>query len=369
MKVLYVHSGNLFGGVETLMLTLARNRLLCPEMEPHFALCFEGRLSRQLSALGVTVHLIGRVKIRNPLSAHRAKAKLRLLLSRESFDVAITHSAWSQAIFGATIRAAGLPLVFWLHGRVTGRHWLEQWAKRTPPNLAICNSHFTASTLDNLYPSVRRHVIYCPSDGSNGSTPADVKEKIREEFSTGPHQIVIAQASRLEEGKGHVLHLNALGMLKDIPGWVCWLIGDVQRPGERRYKKKLQNVANSLGIADRVRFVGDRSDVPKLLEASDIFCQPNSLPESFGLSFIEALSAGVPVVTTSIGGAKEIVDPSCGFLVPPGDVHGLALTLKSLIVDSDLRQRLGAHGPERAHLLCHVQGQIQQLHNSLATVC
>ena len=80
MRVLYVHSGNLFGGVETLMLTLAKNQDLCPQMEPHFALCFEGEFSGQLSAIGASIYSLGSVRVSRPLSVRRARLKLKELL-------------------------------------------------------------------------------------------------------------------------------------------------------------------------------------------------------------------------------------------------------------------------------------------------
>ena len=55
MKVLHISSGNLYGGVEVLLATLAREQACCPEMEPHFALCFEGRLSPELIEFGAAV--------------------------------------------------------------------------------------------------------------------------------------------------------------------------------------------------------------------------------------------------------------------------------------------------------------------------
>ena len=61
------------------------------------------------------------------------------------------------------------------------------------------------------------------------------------------------------------------------------------------------------------------TDVPRLLAAADIHCQPNISPEPFGIAFIEALAAGLPVVTSAIGGAIEIVDDTCGRLVPASD--------------------------------------------------
>src|SRR6202007_1965732 len=95
----------------------------------------------------------------------------------------------------------------------------------------------------------------------------------------------------------------------------------------------------SRGLGERIRFLGQRSDVPQLLAAADIHCQPNTGPEPFGVAFIEAMYAGLPVVTTAMGGALEIVQEECGVLVPPDDPQALADALLPLIRDKDLRAR------------------------------
>src|SRR5881227_1748480 len=100
-RVLHVHSGNLYGGVETLLATLWRERAACPSLETQFALCFEGRLSEELRAAGATVHALGGARVRSPLSVRRARRSLSRLLRENDFDVAACHSSWSQALFGA----------------------------------------------------------------------------------------------------------------------------------------------------------------------------------------------------------------------------------------------------------------------------
>ena len=67
-----------------------------------------------------------------------------------------------------------------------------------------------------------------------------------------------------------------------------------------------------------MRFLGERRDVAACMRAADIHCQPNTAPEPFGLAFVEALYAGLPVVTTALGGALEILTDACGVLVPAG---------------------------------------------------
>jgi glycosyltransferase involved in cell wall biosynthesis len=102
--------------------------------------------------------------------------------------------------------------------------------------------------------------------------------------------------------------------------------------------------------------------------ASDIHCQPNIGPEPFGITFIEALYAGLPVVSTQIGGAVEIITHSCGVLVPPDDPVALAEALAGLIKDPDVRSQLGAAGPERARQLCEPVKILGQLQDVLANV-
>ena len=93
---------------------------------------------------------------------------------------------------------------------------------------------------------------------------------------------------------------------------------------------ELRTAANRAGIADRVRFLGQRADVPRLMAAADVFCQPNIGPEPFGIVFVEALYAGLPVVTSGFGGAAEIVDQTCGVLTTPGDPEAVAAALREL---------------------------------------
>lgn len=368
IRVLHVHAGNMYGGIETMLLTQVRQRNLCPGMESSFALCFDGRFSRELIETGASVHWLGQTRIRQPLTVRRARRNLRELLRQQSFDVVVTHSCWSQAIFGATVRAAALPLVFYQHGPANGRHWLERWARRSVPDAALCNSQFTAATLSQLYPRVRAETVYCPVAPPEASYSEADTRATRAELQTPPRATVIIQVSRMESWKGHASHLEALAQLVDVPDWVCWQVGGAQTPSEKKYLQEIKGKAHRLGVAERVRFLGHRSDVGRLLAAADIFCQPNTGPEPFGITFIEALYAHLPVVTTSLGGALEIVDDACGVLVPPDDAGALAEALRHLIQARAMRTSLGAAGPKRARELSDPAAQMKQLYASLSRI-
>jgi glycosyltransferase involved in cell wall biosynthesis len=202
-------------------------------------------------------------------------------------------------------------------------------------------------------------VLYYPV--SAGEHTDSGRDRLRQQFGAARDDIVIIQTSRLEPWKGHQLHLRALARLRHLPGWVCWIAGGAQRPKEQAYLRELQDLAHELCISDRVRFLGQRSDVPELLSAADLHCQPNIGPEPFGIAFVEALYAGLPVVTTALGGAQEIVDETCGILVKPGDEQELAQALRKLIGDRTLLGRLAAGGPTRARALCGPAAQLEKL--------
>lgn len=365
IRILHLSTDTIFGGVETYLLALVRYGRATESIESSFALAGEGRLGDELRQLRAPAHPLGDVRVRRPSSVRTARRILSELLAREEFDVAICHSPWAQALFAPVVRKAGLPVVFHLHGNVTGRHWLERWARLSPPDMVLTNSEFTASTLEALYPGVNFELIRYPVEDFSSGTDLSDRRAIRDELNTGMDEVVIVQSCRMEGWKGHRLHLQALARLRDLPGWTAWIVGGAQRPGEIAYQRELEALAERGGIRDRVRFVGQRRDVPRILHAADIHCQPNLGPEPFGIAFIEALYAGIPVVTTAIGGALEIIKPGCGVLTKPGDASALAAALRELILQPDLRSRLGAAGPARAAELCDPATQVRRLSAAL----
>jgi len=368
MRVLHVSSGNLYGGVETALVALARFRHLCPAMEPEFALCFEGRLSQELLETGARVHQLGQVRTRKPWTVWSARANLRALLSAHTYDVVVCHMAWPMAMFGRTARSSRAPLGFWAHDAATGSHWLERWARRVPPDIVIGNSRFTEGTVRLLFPKAPCKIVFYPVMPSQPADPKSCRTELRRALDVADDAVAIIQVSRMEAWKGHHLHLEALAKLKDDSRWICWMVGGAQRPVEQQYMREIQAKAIQLGIGERVRFLGQRSDVPNLLAAADIFSQPNLGAEPFGIVFIEALAAGLPVVTTAMGGPQEIIDESCGIAARPGDADQVAASLQRLIDSAELRSRMGRYGPQRARQLCDPAGRIPDLYEALRSV-
>jgi glycosyltransferase involved in cell wall biosynthesis len=336
-------------------------------MHPSFALCFEGRLKSELSALGASLHQLPPVRLRKPQTVLHARRALKLLLEGEPFDVLVCHQPWTCTVFGGTVRDAGFPLVLWLHMAGDGRHWLERLARRTGPDLAICNSRFSAGRAGLWLTGTRTEQVYYPVSAASLYSTAE-RLSVRAALTTSPEDVVVIQVSRLEAWKGQKVLLTALAQLRDVSGWTCWIVGGSQRPAETDYFQELQNTAQEAGIRDRIRFIGERQDVSSVLRAADVFCQPNTEPEPFGLSLVEALETGLPVVTSGVGGASEIVDSTCGLLVPPGDDTALASALHRLVTDLKLRTGLGAAAPRRARTLCDPAQQLCRIQEVLSSV-
>ena len=365
MRVLHVHSGNLFGGVERLLVTLAAHQALAAGVQPEYALCFGGRLAEELRATGVKLHRLPPVRVRWWWTVWRARRALDRVLRVEGGEAVLVHSAWGQALFGPVAKRRGVPLVLWVHAPIVPGAWLERWAARCPPAGLLFNSEFTASA-SARYPQTPRAVLYYPVAAPPATAAPAAREATRAQLGVRPEGVVLLMASRLEAWKGHSALIAALALLEKAPDWHCWIAGGPQRPAEHRYLRALQARVATAGLATRVRFLGQRADVPALLVAADIFCQPNTGPEPFGIVFVEALLAGRPVVGTALGGPLEIVDDSCGCLVPPGDCRALAATLERLIHDGPRRAQLGRAGPARARALCDPARQMARLAEFLA---
>lgn len=358
MRVLHVAAGNLYGGVERILEEIARH---APASSRHeFALSFEGRLAAGLDEAGAARHGLGGVRFSRPLSVWRARRRLRRLVTERRYDAVIGHAPWAFALAAPVV--GGGRAVLWAHDASKGDHWTEQRAARRRPDLVVCNSRFTADAVGSWLDGVRREVIYAPV--SPGAAPSTAREHVRRELGAGQHTTVILMASRLERWKGHAALLRAAERLRG--DWTIWIAGGAQRPHEAEYERELQSLVEGLACRDRVRLLGERRDVDRLLQGADVHCQPNSAPEPFGLAFVEALYASVPVVTTDLGGAREIVTPACGALVRPGDDEALRSALQALVDDPSRREALGVAGPARARALCDPAAQIAALERAIA---
>ena len=108
LRVLHLSAGNLYGGIETFLVTLARHRGLCADIEPAYALCFEGRLAEELRQAGAPVTILGAARMSRPWTLWRVRRRLAELLRRECWDIVATHGCWPHALAAPVVRRDGV---------------------------------------------------------------------------------------------------------------------------------------------------------------------------------------------------------------------------------------------------------------------
>ncbi|MCO5976673.1 glycosyltransferase family 4 protein [Ideonella oryzae] len=181
------------------------------------------------------------------------------------------------------------------------------------------------------------------------------RDRIRHEFGYQDSDTVVAVIAAIEPRKGQELLIRALPrILERAPNVKVLLAGkdDIAQP-ERA-------LASQLGLTDKVTFAGFRPDVKDVIAAADIISAPSYL-EGLGVSIMEAMACGKPVVATTAGGIPEsVVDGETGILFEPGDTAGLANAIIRLAVDDSLRSSMGQKGQARAKHSFSVDSLISQ---------
>jgi glycosyltransferase involved in cell wall biosynthesis len=164
----------------------------------------------------------------------------------------------------------------------------------------------------------------------------------RRSLGIGDDEVVLSFVGRLVPIKRLDVLLRGVALARDRARLRLIVVGD----GDMR--AQLETLSGEFGIADAVTFVGYRRDLTAIASGTDIAVL-SSANEGTPVSLIEAAAAGLPTVSSSVGGVPEVVTPETGILFPPGDVEALAAALRRLASDDELRARLGARARERAH--------------------
>jgi glycosyltransferase involved in cell wall biosynthesis len=190
----------------------------------------------------------------------------------------------------------------------------------------------------------------------------DTRAQWRQAHGIEPRATVVTHIGRFAVQKNHALLVEAFAQVHSDAPLYLLLVGG----GELEDAVREQVV--ELGLQERVRFLGVRADVPAILNASDLFVL-SSRWEGNPMSVMEALAAGLPVVSTAVGGVPELVrEGVTGLLVPSEDTGALACALQALVDDPARRQAMGAAA--RQHAIAHfdirhtVRGY-EQLYESL----
>ncbi len=359
------------GGAEVLVARLAR--MLRERFHFHFVCLDElGSLGEELRGEGFAVEVLHRrsgIDWRLPwrLSRHLARTHTALIHAHQ-------YTPFFYALTARLLRET--PILFTEHGR-----WVPDYPrrKRIVANRLLmrrCDRVIgvgevvrQALIVNEGIPKQRVGVIYNGVDLSPYRQSPPDRAAIRREMNVEEDALVIMQVARLVPIKDHQTALKALAEARrerERPEFSAefspeFSAGNSGRSrsrlarlvlvGEGPEESAIRETIARLGLQDCVRLLGLRSDVSRLLRAADVFLL-SSINEGIPLTVIEAMAAGLPVVSTAAGGVGEVVlDGKTGLLAPVGDAEGLARHLLHLSENAAERKRLGDAGRERAFAL------------------
>jgi glycosyltransferase involved in cell wall biosynthesis len=296
----------------------------------------EGHVTEQLLSAGVPFQSL-RFLLRaiHPVRDLRAVAELTQAVREFNPNLLSLHTAKAGWIGRVVASRLGIPALYTPHGwpfgnrfsplaRLAFRFVERAASKDATAVLCVCEHEKELAVRLQVSDAARLRLIY------NGVH--DVPPEMLARPATSPARIV--SVARFAAPKDHETLLGAMALLGERP-WELDLVGE--GPGEAPARA----LARTLGIGDRVRFLGYQPDPAAVLARAQIFVL-STRSESFPRSVLEAMRAGLPVVASRVGGVPEAVaDGANGFTVPPGDPALLAGALSRLLGDGKLRQQLG----------------------------
>jgi glycosyltransferase involved in cell wall biosynthesis len=334
------------GGAEVLASRLSRQ--LADRYRFVFA-CLDGlgSLGEELRSEGFVVEVLNR---QSGIDLSCA-ARLREFWRREKVDVVHAHQ-YTPFFYAMVARRwrRSPPLLFTEHGRFfpdyprTKRIVFNRlMLGRSDQVVGVGESVRRALIANEGIPAGRVEVIYNGVDPrAFDSQPID-RAAVRREIGIEPDDLMVIQVARLDHLKDHSTAVRAIQQVaREVPKAQLVLVG------EGPELDKIQRAIGQCDVQNHVRLLGLRHDVARLLAAADVFLL-TSVSEGIPVTILEAMAAGLPIVSTAVGGVPEIVVPEVtGLLAPSGDDAGLARAICRLAVDRGHACELGHQGRLRA---------------------
>ncbi|MDD5529184.1 MAG: glycosyltransferase family 4 protein, partial [bacterium] len=158
----------------------------------------------------------------------------------------------------------------------------------------------------------------------------------KREFNINEKELIVGVVGRLTLQKGIDKFIEVVKKI-DVPDIKFIIVGKGELENE------LKTLVKNMNLQDKIIFTGQRQDIPDILSIYDIFLSTSNW-EPFGITIIEAMAVGLPVVAFAVDGIKEIVKENCGILVPYPDVDKIVETISFLKNNPDKRKEMGMNG-------------------------
>jgi len=233
----------------------------------------------------------------------------------------------------------------------------------------ICVSNATAAQFNDVKEKV--HVVYNGIDPSDYN-PAKTKGLLRSELKIGTNTVVIGSTGRLVPRKGYENLIHAAFKFKDDlkkTDYKFVIVGDTPHFFQYNHLEYLKKKVKEYGLEDQFIFTGYRNDIRPFLKNFDIFVIPSNYPDPFPRSVIEAMCFNLPVIGFEIGGIAEAVDNgTTGLLSRKNDIDGIADNIFKLIMDKELRQKMGKASRKRVIEMCNAPDRSKEIEDIILSI-
>jgi len=378
MKILFLDQSGKLGGAELCLIDIAkpyRNHSLV-------GLFADGdfRNLLQQNQIPVEVLTTQTIQVRKQSSLLQAVGSLgqlvpliqRVVRIAAEYDLIYANTQKALVVGAIASFFTRRPLVYHLHDILSPEHFSQTnlqvaitLANRAA-SLVIANSQ--ASKEAFLQAGGRAEIVEVVYNGfevkNYQSCAADTKQ-VRENLG-GERQYLIGHFSRLAPWKGQ--HILIAALTQCPPNVTAMFVGDALF-GEQDYVQELHRQVRTLGLENRVKFLGFRTDIPQLMAACDLVAHTSIAPEPFGRVIVEGMLCGRPVVVAKAGGAVELVEHGMsGFLVTPGVPQELAQVISSCIQEGERTATIANYGRTVASQRFDVMSINQQIDQLLQSV-
>jgi glycosyltransferase involved in cell wall biosynthesis len=336
IRVLHAVEDLKVGGLETILADIVLNlnkKLFNVDV---IALAGKGKIGEELEKNGVFLRLL------NVSNYHRLSSinKIVRAIKKGKYDIVHTHGYFASTSVRTAAFLARVPVILShvhnTHLTYAPRHLRIEKALSYITDLIYCCSNAVREFVikSEKIPEKKIRVLY---NGTRSPTQTElIKIPQLPEFKKYSDKIII-NVSRLVKQKGHKILIEAASkVVMKQPNTIFLVVGDGPLKGQ------LEKQINELNLTDNVFLLGERRDVWSLLNIADIFALPTSGWEGLGLSLVEAMAMGLPLVGSRLGGIPEVIENDLnGFLVPPNDSGQLANALIRLLDNKNLAQKMG----------------------------